>query len=101
LREKASEVGQNIRETGKELGAKAQTIKERASEMGQEAGQYAKEKFDQMRESAGEYYEEGREKAMQWKGNLESYIQDQPVRAVLIASGIGLLIGLLLKRSRA
>jgi ElaB/YqjD/DUF883 family membrane-anchored ribosome-binding protein len=36
---------------------------------------------------------------MEYQENLESYVREQPVKAVLIAAGIGLLVGFLWRRS--
>lgn len=80
MREKAQQVGQNIREMG---------------EMAREA---AKNRFEQVRQSATEYYETGKEKAMEYKENLEDVIRDKPIRAVMIAAGVGVLLGMLMRR---
>ncbi|HSV14738.1 MAG TPA: hypothetical protein VLI90_10790 [Tepidisphaeraceae bacterium] len=81
LRDKASEVGQNLRD------------------MGSQARDAATEKYNQLRDQASQYYTQGREAAQEWEQNLESYIHEQPMKAVLMAAGVGLLLGLLWKRS--
>jgi ElaB/YqjD/DUF883 family membrane-anchored ribosome-binding protein len=79
--EQVQQVGQNLRDLG-----------------GQVRDQ-AREKYNQLSDQAQEYYQEGREKAQQWEQGLESYIQEKPLQAVLIAAGVGCLLGLLWKRS--
>ena len=37
--------------------------------------------------------------AMEWEQNLESYVQDQPIKSLLIAAGVGALLGFLWRRS--
>ena len=81
LAEQAQQVGQNLRDLG-----------------GQVRDQ-AREKYNQLSDQAQEYYEQGRQKAQEWEEGLESYIQEKPLQAVLIAAGVGVLLGLLWKRS--
>jgi len=80
LRDKASQVAGNLREAGAQV---------------QDA---AREQYEHLRETAGEYFEEGREKARQWQHDLEDYVQEQPVKALLIAAGVGLFLGVVWKR---
>ena len=59
----------------------------------------ATEKYSQLRDQATEYYEEGRQRATEWEQSLEQYIHEKPLQAVAIAAGVGILLGLLWKRS--
>lgn len=68
-------------------------------EMGSQVREAAREKLENLRDQASEYYDQGREKAQEWEQNLESYIQDQPVKSLLIAAGVGFLLGVIWKRS--
>lgn len=81
LRDKAGEVGQNLRDIGGQVR------------------DAANEKYGQLRDQAVGYYNQGRETAQQWEQGLEDYVQEKPVQAILIAAGVGLLLGLLWKRS--
>jgi ElaB/YqjD/DUF883 family membrane-anchored ribosome-binding protein len=81
LTDKAAEVGQNLRDLG-----------------GQVRDQ-AREKYQQFSEQAQDYYGQGREMAQQWEQGLESHIQEKPLQSLLIAAGIGMLLGILWKRS--
>ncbi len=81
LRDKAEEVGQNLREIGGQ-------VREAAGE-----------KFDKLRDQAGDYYTRGRDTAQAWEKSLEEYVQEKPLKAVIIAAGVGVLLGLLWKRS--
>lgn len=81
IREKAQEVGQGIRD------------------IGEQARQAAREKYEHLREQAGEYYETGRQQAKEWEQSLEGYVREQPIKSLLIAAGVGLLLGALWKRS--
>jgi ElaB/YqjD/DUF883 family membrane-anchored ribosome-binding protein len=81
LSDTAAQVGQNIRD------------------LGQQARDVATEQYEQYRQQAQEYYEQGREKAREMQHSLEQYVQDQPVKSLLIAAGVGMLLGILWKRS--
>ncbi|HEX2971669.1 MAG TPA: hypothetical protein VHP11_05020, partial [Tepidisphaeraceae bacterium] len=71
-----------------------QNIRERAGQLSEAAQQ----QIGQMRQTATESYEHGRERAMEWQHNLEDYVREQPLRSVLIAAGVGALIGILWRR---
>jgi ElaB/YqjD/DUF883 family membrane-anchored ribosome-binding protein len=81
LKDKAAEVSQNLRDIGG-------TVRDAASE-----------KYSQLRDQAGDYYRHGRETAQEWEHSLESYVQEKPVQALLIAAGVGVVLGMLWKRS--
>jgi ElaB/YqjD/DUF883 family membrane-anchored ribosome-binding protein len=81
LKDKASEVASNIRDMGS-------TVRDAASEQ-----------YENLRETATEYYQSGREKAMEWQGQLEDYVREQPMKALLMAAGAGMLLGIIWKRS--
>jgi ElaB/YqjD/DUF883 family membrane-anchored ribosome-binding protein len=81
LRDTAAEVKQNLRE------------------MGGQVRDAATEKYEQLRTQASDYYEQGRQRAQEWEQGLEQYVQEKPVQSLLIAAGVGMLLGLLWKRS--
>ncbi len=81
IREKAQELGQGLRE------------------IGQQARTAAQEQYENLRQQASEYYETGRQHAMEWEQSLEDYVRQQPVKSLLIAAGIGVILGALWKRS--
>ena|ERR1700678_1577947 len=81
LREKAHEVSQNLRDIGHTARSAAQ------------------EQVGHLRDSAKEYYEQGRHKAEDFEHNIETYVQEKPVQALLVAAGVGLVLGLLWRRS--
>lgn len=80
LRETAAQVQKNVRDAGTQVRDAAQ------------------EKFNDLRDQASQYYEQGRESAKEWEHNLEQYVQDQPVKSLLIAAGVGLLLGFFWRR---
>jgi len=56
------------------------------------------ERVDEARDRARHLYETGKERAMEWEGNFERYVQDRPIKSVLAAAGLGIVLGLLLAR---
>src|SRR5688572_26805870 len=85
-----------MKESLRDLGTQARTA---ATEQVQQIRQTAEEYYEQGRQKAQEYYDQGRQKAMEYQENLESYVREQPVKAILIAAGVGLLVGMLWRRS--
>jgi ElaB/YqjD/DUF883 family membrane-anchored ribosome-binding protein len=84
---------------GPKMAEQAQQVGQNLRDLGGQVRDTAREKYEQLSEQAQEYYEQGREKAREWEEGLESYIQEKPLQSVLIAAGIGVLLGLLWKRS--
>src|SRR5256885_1394902 len=81
LKDTAQEVSQNLRNLGSQ-------VKDQASQQ-----------FDTMRQQANDYYEQGRQRAMEMEQSLEDYVQEKPIQALLIAAGVGMLLGMIWKRS--
>lgn len=57
------------------------------------AREMANEKVEQVREGAAGYVKEGREKARNIEHSIEQYIREEPIKSVLIAAGVGLVLG--------
>ena len=81
LRDTASQMGQQLRDVGGQ-------VKEAA-----------KEQYNNLRDKATDYYTHGKETVEGYTDTVEQYIQDQPIKSVLIAAGSGMVIGYLWKRS--
>ena len=84
----ASQASQTFRDTA---GQVSQTLRD--------AGSQVQEKIGQIRDQANEYYEQGKEQAREWEQGLEAYVQEKPIQSLLIAAGVGMLLGMLWKRS--
>lgn len=74
-------------------------VKEKASDIAEKVKDTATEQYQNLREGAQQYYEQGKEKAMQWEQTLEESVRDRPMRSLLIAAGVGMLLGVLWRRS--
>jgi len=81
-----------------QLREKTSDIKSSLQEMGSTAKNIAQEKFEDVRDSMSSYYEQGRDKAMELEHSLENRIRERPVSSILIATGLGFLIGMLWMR---
>jgi ElaB/YqjD/DUF883 family membrane-anchored ribosome-binding protein len=98
LKQKASEVKQNVADLGATAKKAAQ---EQVQNLKQTAGQYmeqGREQYESLKSSASDYVEQGRHRAMEMERTLESQIRSQPMRSVLIAAGVGMVAGILLCR---
>lgn len=66
--------------------------------MGPIARDAAQEKLDQIQENASELYDQGRDKVRLARRSLEQYIAEQPLTSMLVAAGVGLVLGRFWKR---
>ena len=106
LREAA---GVKTRQTAQTAEERAQLLKESAAEKaqkfrdfaGKKASKFADaagEKASQFKDVAGEHWEETRVKAREVHTDLEEYIRENPSKSVLVAAGVGFLLGLIVRR---
>ena len=75
------------------LGKQANEVKKCLQETGGIARDVAREELGQLREQASGYYEQGRDKAQGVVSAVEQYVGQRPLQSVLIAAGVGLLLG--------
>ncbi|SRR6266851_3122943 len=69
-----------------------------AEETGKEMHAQAQELIAQGKEVVAEYYEEGRNQAIAWQQQLENQVREKPLQSLLMAVGVGLLLGMLRRR---
>ena len=69
-----------------------------ATETGKEMQGQAQELITQGKEVAAEYYEEGRHQVLAWQQQLETQVREKPLQSLLVAAGVGLLLGLFRRR---
>jgi ElaB/YqjD/DUF883 family membrane-anchored ribosome-binding protein len=81
-----------------DLGNQALGVKHELQEMGQTVRDAAQEKLGQMGERASAYCEQGREKAHGIACACEQYLRERPLQSVLMAAGVGWLLGRFGKR---
>jgi ElaB/YqjD/DUF883 family membrane-anchored ribosome-binding protein len=87
------------------LRAAAGDLKEAASakveDIGQKADELrgaAQEKAQELKGAAQSAWSDAGAKAKSWQVEGEVYVRDNPTKAVVIALGVGLLLGLLLRK---
>ena len=93
-------VGTQVKETVQDMGTyvkeTAQNVGTQVKETVQDMGTQAKETI----QAAGtQVYEQGRESLQDLNRTIEGQIRQRPLQALLVAGGIGVLLGLLWRRS--
>jgi len=81
-----------------QLREKSSDIKQSLADMGSAAKQVAQEQYEGVRDTVSSYYDTGRERAMEFEQSLEKRIQERPISSVLVATGLGFLLGLVWMR---
>lgn len=92
LRDTAAQVKESV----KNLGNQA---RDAATHGYEQVRQQAGDAYEHGKQKAGEAYEHGKEKARQYEQTLEQYVQEKPIQSLLIAAGVGVVLGILWKRS--
>ncbi len=86
-----------VMDHSEEFRQKAHAIKQDVQDLGRLTKTVAQESFDQFKGQVSESYKHGKEKAHQWEESLENQIRSHPMKSLLIAAGVGLIIGALWK----
>ena len=81
------------------LRRQAREVSKDLQELGGAASDAAQEKLGQVSENASEYYEQGRDKVHDVVCTFEQFVRQQPFKSVLIAAGVGWLLGRFWRRS--
>ena len=75
-------------------GAKIENIRQVAGQKADEFRGAAQSKVQELRGAA----EKATSQAKSWQAEGEAYVRDNPTKAVLVALGVGLLLGFLLRK---
>jgi ElaB/YqjD/DUF883 family membrane-anchored ribosome-binding protein len=73
-------------------------MNESLSAIGEIVRAEVRRELDVLRERAGELVEEGKRKARAVKDDVGLRVSERPFTALLVAGGVGLLIGLMMRR---
>jgi ElaB/YqjD/DUF883 family membrane-anchored ribosome-binding protein len=97
--EEAAESGQDhLKSAASDLkeaaGAKIENIRQAAGQKADEFRGVAQDKVQELRGAA----EKATSQAKSWQAEGEAYVRDNPTKAVLVALGVGLLLGFLLRK---
>lgn len=76
----------------------ASTLVNDIEEVGRITKEAATEGLHHVQENMSEYLQKGQKKMMEVEKKVETQIQQYPLRALLIAAGVGLLIGFVVKK---
>ena len=79
--------------TSDQLGEQAKDVAEDLQKMGGTIRDAAQEKLGRVGEKAAEYCEQGRDKVHGGACACEQFVRQRPLASVLIAAGIGWLLG--------
>jgi ElaB/YqjD/DUF883 family membrane-anchored ribosome-binding protein len=89
VKETAQDVGTYVKETAQHIGSQ---VKETMQDMGTQAK-------ETMQAAGTQVYEQGRDSLQDLNRTIEGQIRARPLQALLVAGGIGVLLGLLWRRS--
>jgi ElaB/YqjD/DUF883 family membrane-anchored ribosome-binding protein len=84
--------------TSEQLGKQAREVTEDVQKMGGILRNAAQEKLEQAGETAADYFKQGQEKVQGVACACEEYLREKPLTSILIAAGIGWLLGRYWKR---
>lgn len=90
--------GNSMSTTSDQFGAQAKEVAENLKEMGETARNAAQEKIGQVGDTATEYYEQARAKLNGVTCPCQQFLRERPLTSVLLAVGIGWLLGCFWKR---
>ncbi len=93
-----SRTEQELSQTGEQLRDTARQAKETVSALGSQMRDVAGEKFNEIKGQAAEYYRQGKIRARAFEEDVVDYIREKPVQSILIAAGVGLVLGVFFRR---
>lgn len=92
------EATDRAKESAGQLGEKASAMMHGAQDMAADLTHRAQEGLGAVKEAASLYVEQGREKAEALGRTVEGQVKEWPLSSLLVATGIGLLLGIVLAR---
>jgi ElaB/YqjD/DUF883 family membrane-anchored ribosome-binding protein len=78
-----------------EVAEQASTIAKDLQEVGTATRQMASDSVEALRETANQYLDQGRTRVREMSDTMQTRIQEQPVKSLLIATAVGFLLGVL------
>ena len=78
--------------------AKVENIHQAAGQKADELRGAAQDKAQELRGVAQSAWSDTKSQAKSWQAEGEAYVRDNPTKAVLIALGVGVLLGLLFRK---
>ena len=99
-RDKFTEVAGEVEKKAKAIGGSAGRATQQVKESAEKASVAAKEKYGVAREKVVVGYDKARKDMDTLVEDVNEYTRDNPGKAVLIAAGVGFVVGLLLRPRR-
>jgi ElaB/YqjD/DUF883 family membrane-anchored ribosome-binding protein len=56
------------------------------------------ERVQEARDLARSTYERSKDKAMEWEESFEGYVKERPIKSLLVALGVGIIVGAVIAR---
>ena len=81
-----------------QLRSHGETVREDLGQLGRLAKSAAREKLGEARGVASDYYGQGRKKTGELETQVVDYVRTKPLKSVIIAAGVGALLGILMSR---
>ena len=78
--------------------AKAEEIRRAAEKKAEELRQAAQNKAREFSGVAGSAWTDARSKAKTWQTEGETYVRENPTKAILVALGLGFVVGLMFRK---
>ena len=85
----------SVRSKRDDVAEQASTIARDLHEVGNATRRMANDSVEALRDSANQYLDEGRVRVRELSESMQHRVQEQPMKSVLIAAGIGFLLGVL------
>ena len=99
-REKFSEVAGEVEKKAKAIGGSAGKASQQVKESAEKASVAAKEKYGVAKEKVIVGYDKARKDMDTLVEDVNEYTRDNPGKAVLIAAGVGFVLGMLMRPRR-
>jgi ElaB/YqjD/DUF883 family membrane-anchored ribosome-binding protein len=76
----------------------ARQVKDDVRALGTQMRDVANEKMHGLKDQAAEYYRQGKIRARAIEEDMVDYIREKPMTSLLVAAGVGVLLGIFLRR---
>jgi ElaB/YqjD/DUF883 family membrane-anchored ribosome-binding protein len=85
---------------GNGIARQASVISKDLQDIGDATKKMATEGVHVLRQTAGEYVDRGRTRVREFEESIESRVKERPVKSLLVAAGIGFLMGAFFSRRK-
>ena len=99
-REKFAEVAGGVQKKARDIGKGAEEASKQVRETAEKASEVARERYGDAVEKVRVGYDRARKDMDHLAEDVNEYVRDNPGRSVLIAAGVGFVVGLLLRGGR-